>query len=72
MVVGLMGIGIHGTPVGERIDVVSFSADGASVTDVSAIALPMPAGRLRSVVLGPEGDLDVAVDQGDSYRLSPK
>jgi len=70
MVVSLMGIGIHGTPVGNRLDVLDISPDGSSATR-STVSLPMPAGRFRSVVQGPDGNLYVAVDQGDIYQLKP-
>jgi aldose sugar dehydrogenase len=71
MVVGFMGIGIHGTPVGNRLDVLNISADGLSAKRTT-IPLPMPAGRFRSVVQGPDGDLYVGTDTGEIYRLSPK
>lgn len=70
MVVGFMGIGIHGTPVGNRLDVLNIPADGLSAKRTT-ISLPMPAGRFRTVVQGPDGDLYVGTDQGDIYRLSP-
>jgi glucose/arabinose dehydrogenase len=68
MIVGYMGIGIHGTPVGNRLDVLNISADGQSSTRTIA-SLPMPAGRFRSVVQGPDGHLYAATDQGDVYQL---
>jgi aldose sugar dehydrogenase len=71
MVVSYMGIGIHGTPVGNRLDVLDIKTDGLSAAR-STVSLPMPAGRFRSVVQGPEGDLYVGTDQGEIYRLSPK
>jgi glucose/arabinose dehydrogenase len=71
MVVGIMGIGIHGTPVGERIDVIALSEDGLSATEVSTVSLPMPSGRFRSVVQGPDGSLYVASDEGDIWALTP-
>lgn len=71
MVVGFMGIGIHGTPVGNRLDVLSISNDGLSAKRTT-IPLPMPAGRFRSVAQGPDGDLYVGTDTGEIYRLSPK
>ncbi|MBX2805367.1 MAG: PQQ-dependent sugar dehydrogenase [Hyphomicrobiales bacterium] len=71
LVVGIMGIGFGGTPVGQRIDVIDLAEDGASVNDVTALALPMASGRFRSVVVGPEGDLYTAVDEGNIYKLSP-
>ena len=71
LAVGIMGIAFGGTPAGMRIDVIDLAADGASVGDVSAMPLPMPAGRFRSVVLGPDGALYTAIDEGDIYRLAP-
>lgn len=68
MVVSFMGIGIHGTPVGNRLDVLAITPDGASATRTTA-SLPMPAGRFRSVVQGPDGHMYVATDQGDIYQL---
>jgi aldose sugar dehydrogenase len=70
MLVTLMGIGIHGTAVGNRLDVLNIAADGSSATRVTA-SLPMPAGRFRSAVQGPDGNLYVATDQGDIYQLKP-
>lgn len=71
MVVSLMGIGIHGTPVGNRLDVLDISPDGQSARRTT-VALPMPAGRFRSVVQGPDGNLYVATDEGDIYQMSPR
>jgi aldose sugar dehydrogenase len=70
MLITFMGIGIHGTPVGNRLDVLNIAADGLSATRVTA-SLPMPAGRFRSAVQGPDGNLYVATDQGDVYQLKP-
>jgi glucose/arabinose dehydrogenase len=70
MVVTFMGIGIHGTPVGNRLDVLDITADGSSAKR-STVSLPMPAGRFRSVVQGPDGNMYVATDQGDIYQLKP-
>lgn len=72
MVVGIMGIGFGGTPIGQRIDVIEFSADGTSVVDVTEMTLPMEAGRFRSVVLGPDGSLYASVDEGIIHKLTPK
>jgi glucose/arabinose dehydrogenase len=71
MLVSFMGIGIHGTPVGNRLDVLDIKPDGSTATRTT-VSLPMPAGRFRSVVQGPDGDLYVGTDQGEIYRLSPK
>ena len=73
MVVGIMGIGFGGTPIGQRIDVVQFyEEDGElSVEDVTEMTLPMEPGRFRSVVLGPDGSLYTAVDEGTIHKLTP-
>jgi aldose sugar dehydrogenase len=70
MVVSFMGIGIHGTPVGNRLDVLNITLDGSSATRTT-VSLPMPAGRFRSVVQAPDGNMYVATDQGDIYQLKP-
>jgi glucose/arabinose dehydrogenase len=70
MLVAYMGIGIHGTPVGNRLDVLDIPANGLSAAR-STVSLPMPAGRFRSVVQGPDGNLYVATDSGEIYRMTP-
>jgi glucose/arabinose dehydrogenase len=71
LVVGIMGIGFGGTPIGQRIDVIELSSDGTSVMDVTEMSLPMDAGRFRSVKLGPDGSLYAAVDEGAIHKLTP-
>ena len=71
MVVGIMGIGFGGTPLGQRIDVIQLSEDGTEVQDVTEMTLPMEPGRFRSVVLGPDGSLYTAVDEGMIHKLTP-
>ncbi len=73
MVVGIMGIGFGGTPIGQRIDVIEFIEDDGtlSVEDVTEMTMPMEPGRFRSVVLGPDGNLYTAVDEGTIHKLSP-
>lgn len=70
MVVGIMGIGFGGTPIGQRIDVIELD-DEMSVVDVTEMTLPMDAGRFRSLVLGPDGSLYAAVDEGMIHKLMP-
>jgi glucose/arabinose dehydrogenase len=70
MVVTFTGIGIHGTPVGNRLDVLNISADGASATRTT-VSLPMPAGRFRSVAQGPDGSMYVSTDTGEVFQLKP-
>jgi glucose/arabinose dehydrogenase len=66
-----MGIGIHGTPVGNRLEVLDIGADGLSAKKTT-VALPVPAGRFRAAVQGPDGNLYVATDEGDIFRMTPK
>ena len=70
MVVGIMGIGFGGTPLGQRIDVIEFDEDKA-VVDVTELTLPMEPGRFRSLVLGPDGSLYASVDEGTIHKLTP-
>ncbi len=71
LAVGFMGIGFGGTPVGQRIDVIALAEDGMSADEVTTMALPMAAGRFRSVVQGPDGSLYTSVDEGMIYKLTP-
>ena len=70
MAVGVMGIGFGGTPVGQRIDIVKIAEDGKSA-EVESLPFPAAAGRFRSVVLGPDGSLYAAVDEGQIHKLTP-
>jgi aldose sugar dehydrogenase len=70
MIIGYAGIGIHGTPVGNRLDVLDIATDGISATRTT-VNLPMPAARFRSLVQGPDGNLYVATDEGAISRLTP-
>lgn len=71
MVVGLMGIGFGGTPLGQRIDVIELDDEGAAVVDVTEMTLPMESARFRSLVLGPDGSLYAVVDEGMVHKLTP-
>jgi aldose sugar dehydrogenase len=72
MVVGYAGIGIHGTSVGNRLDVLKISADGNS-SKRSEVSWPTVTGRFRGVTLGPDGNLYVALeDQGVIIRVTPQ
>ncbi len=73
LVVGIMGIGFGGTPIGQRIDVITLTEDGTEVVDVTEMTLPegMPPGRFRSLVAGPDGSLYAAVDEGEIHKLTP-
>ncbi len=71
MVVGIMGIGFGGTPIGQRIDVIQFNEENTDVEDVTEMTLPMEPGRFRSVVMGPDGSLYTAIDEGAIFKLTP-
>lgn len=72
MVVGYMGIGFGGTPIGQRIDVIELSGgDDISVVDSTEMTLPMESARFRSLVSGPDGSLFAVVDEGMIYKLTP-
>ena len=70
MIIGFAGIGIHGTPVGNRLDVLDIAANGVSANRTT-VNLPMPAARFRSFVQGPDGNLYIATDEGSISRLTP-
>ena len=72
LVVGLMGIGFGGTPIGQRIDVFELDDAGSAVVDVTEMTLPMESGRFRSLVQGPDGSLYAAVDEGMIHKLTPQ
>ena len=74
MVVGIMGIGFGGTPVGARIEVLTLNEEGSDLDGVTTMALPdgMEAGRFRSVVSGPDGGLYAAVDGGTIHKVMPQ
>jgi len=73
MVVGVMGIGFGGTAIGQRLDVFELSDDGTEVFDVVEMTLPagVDAGRFRSVVVGPDGSLYAAIDEGLIHKFTP-
>lgn len=71
LAVGYAGIGIHGTPTGNRIDVLDISKDGKTAKR-EELMWPTFAGRFRHLTLGPDGDLYVADEAaGMIYRVSP-
>ena len=71
LAVGYAGIGIHGTPTGNRIDILDLSQDGSSSKRVE-LSWPTFAGRFRHLSLGPDNALYVA-DEGSGmiYRVTP-
>ena len=71
LVVGVMGIAFGGTPAGQRIEVLTLTESG---TDLAAVATMNIAetGRFRSLVMGPDGSLYAAVDEGMIYQITPE
>ncbi|MEM6678844.1 MAG: PQQ-dependent sugar dehydrogenase, partial [Pseudomonadota bacterium] len=71
MAVGIMGIGFGGTPAGQRIELLEISEDGSELLSVTTMDLPMDPARFRAVVLGPDGSLYTAVDEGFIHKITP-
>lgn len=72
MVVGILGIGFGGTPIGQRIDVMTFTENGQDLASVTAMDLPMESGRFRSLVQGPDGALYVLMEEGSIVKVMPE
>lgn len=71
LAVGYAGIGIHGTPTGNRIDILDISKDGLTSTRQELLR-PTFAGRFRHLSLGPDNALYVANDaSGMIHRVTP-
>lgn len=70
MVVGTMGIGFGGTPLGQRIEVLHLSEDGTELLAVQTMVLPVESGCVRSVVMGPDGSLYTAIDEGMIHKIT--
>jgi aldose sugar dehydrogenase len=72
LAVGYAGIGIHGTPTGNRIDILDISQDGLSAKR-EELQWPTFAGRFRHLSQGPDGALYVADEaSGNIYRVTPE
>jgi aldose sugar dehydrogenase len=72
MAVGYAGIGIHGTPTGNRIDILDISKDGKSAKR-EELLWPTFAGRFRHVSLDHQGNLYVADEaSGMIYKVTPQ
>ncbi len=72
LAVGYAGIGIHGTPTGNRIDILEISKDGLT-SKREELSWPTFAGRFRHVSLGPDNMLYVADEaSGMIYRVRPQ
>ena len=63
---------IHGTPVGNRLDLLKLSADGLT-SKMTDFPWPTVAGRFRACEMGPDGNLYVALEeQGKIIRVTPE
>ncbi|MFK7963444.1 MAG: sorbosone dehydrogenase family protein [Burkholderiaceae bacterium] len=71
LVVGIMGIAFGGTPAGQRIEVLTLTESGTDLASVATMSIPEP-GRFRSLVMGPDGSLYAAVDEGMIYQITPE
>lgn len=72
LAVGYAGIGIHGTPTGNRIDILDISKDGKT-SKREEVQWPTFAGRFRHLSAGPDGALYVADEGGGMiYRVTPQ
>ena len=54
---------------GQRVEVLSLDREGKTV---NRARMDLPANRMRSLVIGPNDDLYVVVDEGEIWRVSPK
>lgn len=63
---GRLLVGVMGA---QRLDVLQLDAAGMSTNRVTVSGLP--AQRYRSVVMGPDGNLYIAVDGGEIWRVVP-
>lgn len=71
LAVGYAGIGIHGTPTGNRIDILNISKDGKSAKR-EELLWPTFAGRFRHLSLDHDGNLYVADEaSGMIYKVTP-
>ena len=70
LVVSFMGIGFGGTPLGQRINVIDLAADGPTIGDITEMPVPAGSARFRGLVMGPDGALYVATDEGQIQRFT--
>lgn len=66
---GVLGIGFGGTPIGQRIDMISITPDGLGINTITRMPLGFSK-RFRGLVMAPDNSLYVAVDEGEIYRVT--
>lgn len=67
---GRLAVGIMG---GQRLEILELDAAGMTVgtTNLTSAPYNLPAARYRSLVQGPDGNLYVATDAGEIWRIVP-
>jgi len=70
LVVSFLGIGFGGTPVGQRINVIDLMPWGPTIMHNTEMPLPAGPARFRGLVMGPDGSLYTAVDEGQIHRFT--
>ena len=70
LVVSFLGIGFGDTPVGQRINVIDLHPWGPTIMDNREMPLSAGPARFRGLVMGPDGSLYVAVDEGQIHRFT--
>lgn len=68
---GVLGIGFGGTPIGQRIDMISVTPDGLGINTITRMPLGFSK-RFRGLFMAPDNSLYVAVDEGEIYRVTAK
>ncbi|WP_375230391.1 PQQ-dependent sugar dehydrogenase [Roseobacter sp. S98] len=66
---GVLGIGFGGTPIGQRIDMVSITPDGLGINGITRMPLGFSK-RFRGLVMAPDNSLYVATDEGEIYQVT--
>jgi glucose/arabinose dehydrogenase len=62
---GRLAVGIMG---GNRLEILELNSAGIAVSNTNA---GLPAARYRSLVQGPDGNLYIATDAGEIWRVVP-
>lgn len=70
LVVSFLGIGFGDTPVGQRINVIELDPEGPTMGDITEMPAPAGSARFRGLVVGPDGALYAAVDEGQIHKFT--
>jgi glucose/arabinose dehydrogenase len=65
---GRLAVGIMGQPTGQRIAILELDPAGTALNSVDAA---LPKVRYRGLTLGPDGNLYIATDAGEIWRVVP-